>query len=97
AFAAAFLAAGKSHVLAQDVEQPLHRRHAHAIPAAVHREGERAHALPSPRSARIRRSGRAGISPMRAPVASAVAFTTEGAGASMGSSPTPFAPCGPCE
>ncbi len=45
------------------------------------------------RAARMR-SGVAGKSCIQAPVASAMAATTAGAATSMGSSPTPFAPCG---
>ena len=110
AFAAAFLRAGQGEVLAEDVEQAAHARDVHLDAGGVDREAvgghgraggrglrgarrERRRAGTPARAARIR-SGLAGRSAIQAPVASAIAATTAGAPTSIGSSPTPFAPCG---
>ncbi len=104
ALAAAFLGAGEAEVLAQHVEEAAHAGHGDLARLAVDGEAEgRADAA----SARLRegghawaasaarmRSGVAGSSVTQTPTASWMASMTAGATTSMGSSPTPLAPCG---
>ncbi len=99
AFAAAFLGAGEGEVLAQHVEQPLHRRYVGRPLPAVHLEAQPHAGLPVAAfaaQARAIRSGVAGIRSRSIASASAMAFTAAGAPPSMGSSPMPLAPNGPC-
>ena len=85
ALAASFLGAREPALLPQHVEQPGHRRDVHVDLAGVQAE---AHA------ASLIVSGSAGIERTSIPRCR-MAFTTAGAGPSMGSSPRPFAPNGP--
>src|SRR5262249_44045765 len=82
-FPAPFFSAGEMTVCPQHVQQSRHRMRAHVGAFAVQRE---AHAMIF--------SGVAGISRTSTP-ACRIAFTTAGAGPSIGISPTPFAPNGP--
>src|SRR2546421_4418267 len=84
AFAAAFFRSRQPEVLAKDIEQPRHRVGVDTDAAPVQRE---LHAISF--------SGVAGISRRSYP-AWRSALITAGAGASIGISPTPFAPKGPC-
>src|SRR4029079_15097466 len=110
ALAAPLLGSGASEVLAQDVEEAAHSGDVDLDRRAVDRQAVGRHEISpfagadsagrrpatSGRSAiapRIR-SGVAGRSLIQTPVASAMAATTAGAPTSIGSSPTPFAPCG---
>ena len=76
--------AGVRAGLDRRVDGGAHRRRRRAARARRRRD---------PSAARIR-SGDAGSSWIQAPVASWIAATTAGAPTSIGSSPTPFAPCG---
>src|SRR6516225_8474790 len=96
ALATALLGAGQPAVLAQHVEQALERVRVQRARRAVQRE---LHALSPFRPGASRgdaasTSGVAGIERTSRP-AWRSAFTTAGAGPSMGSSPTPLAPNGP--
>src|SRR6185369_12443238 len=87
AFAATFLRPRQAALLAQDVEQPGHGMDPRKIETdapAVQRELHD-----------ISFSGVAGISRTSKPACRS-AFATAGAGPSIGISPTPFAPNGPC-
>src|SRR4029077_255278 len=100
------LRAGEGQLLAQDVEQAAHPRHVHLEGRRVDRPPVRGHLAGSdapggsgamagrPSTAARIRSGLAGRSAIHAPVASAIAAPTAGAPTSIGSSPTPLAPCG---
>ena len=97
AFAASFLRARQVQGSAERVEQSRHRMSGHgdvgAVDAAVNRDGGIAHARASMRS--NTRSGVIGMRVMLTPSAQ-TAFAIAGAAPSMGSSPIPFAPPGPC-
>src|SRR5262245_39588223 len=84
-FTASLLRARELAVFAQHVEQTLHRMHGETPAAPV--DGQL--------HARRIFSGVAGISRTSMP-AWRSALTTAGAGPSIGISPTPFAPNGPC-
>src|SRR6185295_1640275 len=85
ALAASLLGPREPALLPQHVEQPRHRRDVHVDLAGVQAE---AHA------ASLIVSGSAGIERTSIPRCR-MAFTTAGAGPSMGSSPRPLAPNGP--
>src|SRR6478672_3342453 len=82
-FSASFLRPGEPELLAQNVEQPGHRRRGGVARLAVQSESHSA-----------RCSGVAGIS-LTSIESARRALTTAGAGPSIGSSPKPFAPNGP--
>src|SRR5581483_4561014 len=92
AFAAAFLRPGQPQILAQHVEQPLQGRRVNFAGGAVDMKSD----LHSFSIAACNRSGVIGISVTNAPVALKTAAAIAGAAPSIGSSPRPFAPKGPC-
>ena len=104
ALPAAFLGAGQAQVLAQHVEQAPHAGRLDLGRDAVDREpiGHARDSALMPGgpggaesvSAARTRSEVAGRSVIHTPMASWMAATIAGATTSMGSSPTPFAPCG---
>src|SRR5207237_9663326 len=89
ALAAAFFRAGEAEIFAQDVEQTFQRRRLETARDPVDGEFHDS-------TARMTRSGLNGRSGISLPVACNTAPTTAGAGPSIGSSPSPFAPYGPC-
>lgn len=92
--ATSFLGSGQPAVLAQDIEQTLHRVRIDSHPLTVHRQVH-SHETRCGCWADMILSGKAGISRTSKP-ACRRALTTAGAGPSMGISPTPLAPNGPC-
>src|SRR4029453_230565 len=89
---APLLRPGQRAVFPKNVEEPLHRRRLNVAVFPVEREP---HAAGFPGGACLTRSGITGISRTSSPRLR-IALTTAGAGPSMGISPTPFAPKGPC-
>ena len=99
-FAAAFLGAGEIELAAQHVEQPRpsgcpSRRLLGAVDAAVHLRSSSSDTRRPPMQ-RHQRSGVSGSRVGSMPVACATALKMAGAGPSIGSSPMPLAPPGPC-
>ena len=97
AFAAAFLGAGQREVLAQHVEQALHARARERAALAVDGEARPSRRGVLARAPRAIRSGVIGSASTKRPMRVPTAAATAGAGMSIGSSPTPFAPKGPSE
>src|SRR3989441_861182 len=94
AFTASFLRAGEPEAVAQRVEQTLRGVEVERDGGTV--EGEDDLDSRHQRVKSMSRSGVSGIARGSVPVAAATAFRIAGAGPSMGSSPSPFAPCAPC-
>src|SRR5262249_5603816 len=90
-FAASFFRSRELTLFAQHVEEALHRMRIDSHGPAVQREAHHE----ATRSARMMRSGVAGISRTSKP-ACLRALIAAGAGPSIGISPTPLAPNGPC-
>src|SRR5262249_12310057 len=88
AFAATLFSTRQMAVLTQDVQQPFQRMDVNSRARAIDRERDH-------RDARMLFSGVAGISRTSKP-AWRIALTIAGAGPSIGISPTPLAPNGPC-
>ena len=84
-FTASFLRSRQPNILAQHVQQPLERMHVDIDALAINRQMHAA----------ITVSGVAGRVVTSIP-RWRIALTSAGAGPSIGSSPTPFAPNGPC-